>query len=167
MEELMYTKKLLALIITVTLIFSGCKSATVEDTNKKASYNYDFSIYDSKEIFSSKDLKMQKDFESFLNEVYVDNMSENTLNLHFSLENPEKYGITVTEPDWGEVSSSYFESQKPELKKAKTDLSKFKKASLTNEQDLIYDILKEYLSDAINSSDYYLFDSVFSPTQGI
>jgi len=163
----MYTKKLLALIITVTLIFSGCKSATVEDTNKKASYNYDFSIYDSKEIFSSKDLKMQKDFESFLNEIYVDNMSENTLNLHFSLENPEKYGITVTEPDWGEVSSSYFESQKPELKKAKTDLSKFKKASLTNEQDIIYDILKEYLSDAINSSDYYLFDSVFSPTQGI
>ena len=182
-------KQLLSLFLVIVFILSGCansknqldvnettpqqesSSITQEETSDISvnsgtlSYNYDISLYDDGRVFDSKQITIQAEFESFLNEVFVKEKSENTISLHFSIENPEAYGISDFDATWGEFDYLNFEKNSIEYNDLLSKIAGFDYSALTYEQQLIYDVFKEYLENQLTSN-YYLFSSCFSPISG-
>ena len=50
--------------------------------------------------------KVNTSFEDFTNNLFIQNISDNTINLHYSLCNPRQYGISDMQPSLGDVSAS-------------------------------------------------------------
>ncbi len=183
-------KQLLSLFLVIIFILSGCANSKNKlDTNETTpqqesssigqeetsdisvnngtlSYNYDISLYDDGRVFDSNQIAIQSEFESFLSKVFVEEKSENTISLHFSIENPEDYGIPDFDATWGDFDYLNFEEALTEYNDLLTQVTGFEYSALTYEQQLIYDIFKEFLEDQIASTKYYLFNSCFSPISG-
>ncbi len=189
-------KKLFSLLMALLLLLCACSNSsnylkenstdkignvidvttediTTEDETTNASvqpekqFNYNFSIYSDGRSFSKNDITTQSEFEDFIKEIFVERMSDNTINLHFSIENPSNYGIEDFPATWGEFSIEELENSASELSGLLDTLTTFNYTALTYEQQLIYDILKEYLENQIELSPYYLLESVFAPMSGM
>lgn len=107
-------------------------------------------------------------FDEYMKELFIAEMSVDSVTTHFNLENPEVYGIIFEEASWGkplttELIESDFKQQKEILDKLET----FDTSLLTKEQQLTYDTLYAYLDNSYSSRDYYLFDELFSPIGGV
>lgn len=135
---------------------------------KEQEYNYDFSIYEDGRSFSKKQLSEQEEFETFLHEIFVEEMSNNTISTHFLMEYPKNYGIEAFDVTWG-AENNYLENDQvvAELQTTVDELTEFDYDALTYEQQLIYDILKEYLETGLTGSEYLFFDSAFAPISGL
>lgn len=190
-----YVKKYLSLILTfiltASLFFStGCsrksaetetesesvslieKDTTEEDTDAAAvdagSANslFNFSLYDNDTVYTKEDLAVQQSFEAFLNRVFTDEYSMNSISINFLMENPETYGITRIPSTWPEADISGTDEYFTGISEYINELNTFSYESLTYEQKLIYDTLKTYLETESSYKDYQLFLSPFS-TNGI
>ncbi len=177
-------KQIIAILLVLIISVTGCadnsrnqqksqstrteatkKNETKKDKNKK--YNYDFSIYEDGRTFSDEQLSEQSEFETFLHEIFVEEMSQNTITTHFSIEHPENYGIEDFEATWGEISDLVGDEAATEINGILDALVEFDYDALTYEQQLMYDILKGYLETELAGSEYPLFDSAFSPISGL
>lgn len=127
---------------------------------------FEFSLYDSDTVYSKEDLTAQQNFETFLNKMFMDEYSMNSISLNFLIENPESYGLTRVPSAWPSVSISGMDEYFTDIQEYLTELNTFQYDSLTYEQKLIYDILKTYLEEELIYKDCYLFTSPFS-TDGI
>lgn len=177
-------KQIIAILLVLIISVTGCadnsrnqeksqstrteatkKNETKKDENKE--YNYDFSIYEDGRTFSDEQLSEQSEFETFLHEIFVEEMSQNTITTHFSIEHPENYGIEDFEATWGEMSDLVGDEAATEINGILDVLVEFDYDALTYEQQLMYDILKGYLETELAGSEYPLFDSAFSPISGL
>ncbi len=190
-------RQLLAILLIVIISFTGCANSSNKltenietsdvsqnETNKPAEdntsstedvpannsntdYDYNFSIYEDGRTFSSQQISVQSDFEDFLKEIFVEEMSDNTVTLHFSIENPENYGIEEFDTTWGEFNYLDNSESIQQMKDIKNRLSGFDYDALTYEQQLIYDILQKYMENELSACDYTFFSSAFSPISGL
>lgn len=177
-------KQIIAILLVLIISVTGCadnsrnqqksqstrteatkKNETKKDKNKK--YNYDFSIYEDGRTFSDEQLSEQSEFETFLHEIFVEEMYQNTITTHFYIEHPENYGIEDFEATWGEISDLVGDEAATEINGILDALVEFDYDALTYEQQLMYDILKGYLETELAGSEYPLFDSAFSPISGL
>lgn len=191
-----YLKKyllfVLSFLLTASMLFcTGCskkseeketESASVslveKDTTKETEANvkpvdtnsskplFDFSLYDNDTVYSKDDLAVQQNFETFLNKVFMDEYSMNSISFNFLIENPEAYGLERVPSAWPKVNFSGMDEYFTDIEKYLSELSTFSYDSLTYEQQLIFDILKTYLEAETSYKDCYLFTSPFS-TDGI
>lgn len=127
---------------------------------------FEFSLYDSDTVYSKEDLTAQQNFEGFLNKIFMDEYSMNSISLNFLIENPESYGLDRIPSAWPAVDISGMDEYFTDIQQDLTELNTFQYDSLTYEQKLIYDILKTYLEEELLYKDCYLFTSPFS-TDGI
>ncbi len=88
-----------------------------------------------------KAAEAQERFDAFTNEVFVSDITENILNLHWTLAFPENYGIEDYEISFGSFSKEYEEESYRELRDMLKELKEFDYDLLTEEQKLIYDIM--------------------------
>lgn len=107
------------------------------------------------------------EFEAFLSQLFINEVSANTLNLHYTLANPAAYGITDYEISLSDLSGESRKESKKELKQLKKDLKKFAKGSLSSGQQLTYDVLMAYLDLQINISEYDLYQEFLAPGNGV
>ena len=77
-------KKIIVSIIAFLMLMSGC---TAQNGNHEEAMT-----------------EVQKEFEEFLLEEYIDTVSSDALTLHYSLKDPSVYGIEQPELTLGEVS---------------------------------------------------------------
>lgn len=180
-------RKLTALLTALAIFATGCgkdsfsaddKATTTQNitsteestipadvgTNKP---NYDFSIYDDNRSFTKEEIKVQSQFENYLHDIFVEDMTSNSITLHFSLENPSEYGIEPIEPTWGDLNFTDISDDIKDVNDSYTELLTFDYDSLTYEQQLIYDILKLYLENEKKGADGYLCYSAFAPMSGV
>lgn len=104
---------------------------------------------------NSLSLDSGDEFDVFLNELYIDTVSQNYFTLHFSIENPDEYGIKA-EPGYGSAFDDFGDVF---MEKVKEGLEKFDYNSLTKSQQIIYDKLKyevEMYEKSLDFSDYYI-----------
>lgn len=188
-------RQLLALLLTVIFILTGCANSrnkleapsrtqpattpisqetTTSDSdipanNTGSKYDYSFSIYDDGRTFTKEQIAIQSDFEKFLHDLFVDEMtSSSSVSLHFSIEHPENFDIEKPEPNWGEeLNYKDTSANATELKELLNKLKTFDYDALTYEQQLIYDIFKEHLEDEQDATGYLLFVSAFAPMSGL
>ena len=108
-----------------------------------------------------------KTFEEFTHELFLHDITANTINLHYTIENPKEYGITDYEVTLGDFSKESRDSSKSELEKTKKELENYKLTKLTLEEQLTYDLLSDYLDSQIALCDYELYYEPLSFSGGI
>lgn len=188
-------RQLLALLLTVIFILTGCANSrnkletpsrtepattpisqeTTTDNsdipanNTGSKCDYDFSIYDDGRTFTKEQISVQSDFEKFLHDLFIDEMtSSSSISLHFSIEHPENFDMEKPKPNWGEeLNYKDTSANETELRDTLNKLKTFDYDALTYEQQLIYDIFEEYLEDEQDAAGYLLFTSAFAPMSGL
>lgn len=155
-----FTKRLLSLLLSLLLAFSlsGCKTSTEQGKSGQTS---------QKTGQKQSKTEEQKQFDKFLDRQVKETLSQNTLNLHYQLKDPEKYGIKQEKVSIGHISPGQDKKALKENKKTAEELSGFKRSSLTGKQKLTYDILEDYLSMLIEESQYPLYDNIIGEVSGI
>ena len=96
-------------------------------------------------------------FDEFTHELFINEITANTINLHYTIENPKSYGITDYEVSLGDFSKETRASSKSELQELKTQLDTYQTAKLTLEEELTYNLLSDYLDNQIALCDYDLY----------
>ena len=105
-------------------------------------------------------------FRNYTLNLFREDVSANTLTLHYTLENPAAYGIKNLETTLGSFPSSsaaalvFYEN-------CEAVLEKFPYQSLSEDNKLTYDILSYYVDMGKRSADFFLYEEPLSPVTGI
>lgn len=136
-----YYKRLLILIFSLLLLITGCGKLSIPTNANTAFRNFTLSLF-RQEVASS------------------------TINLHYSLQEPEKYGIIETPVTFGSMDLNE-RAARASLENIESALHKFSYNTLSAENQLTYDILSYYLEHAQKDLDYYLYAEPLSPVTGV
>ena len=109
----------------------------------------------------------QERFDSYLDELFAEEIVESTLNLHYTLKHPENYGIGEYAITYGELNRENFEKDVEKLKEIRSFLKSYKKKQLRPDQQLTYDILWEEIKTEAAAEDFYLYQEILKPSTGI
>ena len=105
-------------------------------------------------------------FDECMEELFRDEISLNTINLHYTLAYPENYGITDYEVSLGTYSLEEFESGYEEMEALLEEIERFDRDNLSKEQQLTYDIVVDYLETELAAEDFILYSEILGPTTG-
>lgn len=163
-----WVKRNLCLLLCIGMLaFSGCSfpNGSNADNSHKSSNSSE-----SVDLDSEQAKKEQKAFDDWCQEQFVDTMEEmDTINLHYTLNHPENYGIEEKEEDisFGSISVEDIQQSDEENTKTYKDLKKFSYKLLTKEQKLTYDVMDFYLALGEEGKGFELYTTALSPDLGI
>lgn len=150
------TLALLALLMC--LVMFGCKE-------KEPPVEEDTTIVYTTGNMNDIQSDVQKEFDALQKKWFKEDMESDYVNMHFSVEDPAKMGLTIPEVTLGEVESDEEDTTYEDRLK---ELAKFKFADLTPDQKIMYRCMKFYyqlLVDSGKIEDDYTF--VFTPNSGL
>ena len=104
-------------------------------------------------------------FSKYTSELFRQEISGNTITLHYTLKNPENYGINNTPISYGQCTTA------PGLVRSSVDaertrLQSHNRTSLSKDNRLTYDVLDNYLTSAYNLAPYTLYEEPLAPLTG-
>lgn len=105
-------------------------------------------------------------FDAYMDDLFHEDIVQNTVNLHYTLAYPENYGITDYEVTLGEYSREKMEESCEEIEGLKTELSAFDREDLSPQQQLTYDIFMDYAETELSVKDLLYFSEPISPIGG-
>jgi len=99
----------------------------------------------------------QLSFQEYTENLFKNEITANTLNLHYCVENPAALGITDYEITLGDFSKESREESADYIETLLKDLKGYSPDSLTLEEQLTLDVLTDYLNTQLelSSFDYY------------
>ena len=107
-----------------------------------------------------------KKFEEYTQELFCSEVSANTINLHYTLKNPEDYGITG-----GEVSLGSFENDTDMIKASaenmRQSLQNFSYDGLDLQNRITFDILEYQIKTIERNADYILYEEPLGLVSGV
>lgn len=106
-------------------------------------------------------------FDDFCGELFCQEVSSNTINLHFTLSDPEPYGIENPPVTLGEISRTAADETNADIENTLASLKKFDYETLDTSDRLTYDILSDYLEHQLTGAQYYYYEEYLSPASGI
>lgn len=133
-------RKFFALIIICTVFLSGCGISIPTNANTA--------------------------FRNFTLCFFQQEVSSNTINLHYTLREPARYGIVETPITLG-TYDVHVASMLASIENWESALHKFSPNSLSEENRLTYDILSHYFENLRQDVSYYLYEEPLSPVTGI
>lgn len=146
--------RFISLLLVLILVLGGCgKSNTGNETKNPEQL--------------AEGENVQVSFSMFLDELFVSDLQDNLINLHYTVANPKDYGIEEYSLSLGDYEEETYKQSIEEIKETLKELKNFSYEDLTEEQQVIYDILKEYLEIQSTSGDYYLYEEPLAPTSGV
>lgn len=107
-----------------------------------------------------------KAFQKFTKELFSQEVSSNTISLHYTLKNPENYGIKNTEITFGGMSTDA-DITLASVENVNNKLKTFSYDSLSVENRLTYDVLADHLDYAKESAAYLLYEEPLGLVSGI
>ena len=105
-------------------------------------------------------------FENFTNALFCRETASNTISLHYSLKDPEAYGIEEQPVTFGifDTDSARTEAALENTQKA---LEQFEQRDLNVQNQVTYDVLEYYLKEAEKSADYILYEEPLALVSGV
>ena len=106
-------------------------------------------------------------FDAFVDQLFEDEVTANTKNLHFTIKNPKSAGIQTSEARLGSFS---YASQKDALSKIEDlqkQLSSYKTRSLDAQGKLTHALLTDSLARQQAIAQYPLYEEVLTPSSGV
>lgn len=146
--------KIFAICMTVLTAVSGCSG--------KGNVSKSSEVSKSKEKSSE-----QKKFDRYLMNTFTKNVSENGINLHYTLENPEKYGIKNQKKNIGKICKKDIISGKIQAKKELEKVKEFEYSKLSYGQQDTYDVLFDYMKQQEKLASYPYYQTILSPVSGV
>lgn len=117
-------------------------------------------------LYSRKGGVQDQLFRAFTKELFCRETAANTINLQYTLKNPEKYGIKAAAATYGTVTLDPIEVS-ASVENIKSSLVHFQKEDLSLENQLTYEILEGYLENAQENAAYLLYDEPFGIVSGV
>lgn len=106
-------------------------------------------------------------FLEFTNEIFREQVTSDTISLHYILADPANFGIEDMTPTLGEFSAKQMQDNASVCKEYLTQLNQYDYEQLTKEEQLIYDCLKSSLElDSLMADEIYLQEAL-GPASGI
>lgn len=136
-----YLTSFTALLLSSSLLFSGCSSIRVSSDTNTA-------------------------FRQFTLELFREDVAANTIGLHYTLKNPSDYDITHAPVTYGSFSTNTT-GVLAALENSLSALSHYHYEDLTEENKLTYDILKSYLQTSLKGAPYLLYEEPLGEITGI
>jgi uncharacterized protein (DUF885 family) len=115
----------------------------------------------------SKQEKQQSRFDNFMNNLFVQEVQSDSLSLNYTLAEPENFGIHTKEASFGEYSARGMDQKRMLSENHLKRLLSFDYSLLTKEQQLTYDIVKNYLETDLLLGDFDYYYECLGPTTGI
>lgn len=161
-------KQLLLLAFVVLLCLTACKNA--ENTgNSELSQKADGIIQTPADIPESSVLPgttIGEQFDAFTEELFLNEISSHTINLHYTLAHPENFGIIEYEPSLGSFRLEEMQQSYAALRELKSEIEAFSYEELTKEQQFTYDIIVDYIDTELSVEDLMLYTEVLGPVTG-
>lgn len=171
---------LVLLIFIPTVLSGGCavpkynsapdssiSSGHMPDSDSFNSSEYKSDPADNASSGSSLNSAQNAAFDEFLLQLFRSEITQNTINLHFSLSSPASYGITDIPISLGGISGQAAEQNRAALENTVAALKRFDTEKLSKTQKLTYDILSDYLSMEQKGTDFSLYNEYLNPSSGI
>lgn len=105
-------------------------------------------------------------FDTYTEQLFLEEIKENTLNMHYTLAYPENFGITEYSPSLGSFTLEEMQQSYADLKEIKEKLAGFSYDELTKEQQFTYDMILDYISTELMAEDMVLYTEVLGPVTG-
>ncbi len=158
-----------SLFIFAALVFCGCNfsvSSFLEEHSpfQTSTESSEFCSETETELIDEKETAR---FHEYLDVLFAEDVSANTLNMHYSLNEPKNYGIENYEVTLGEISEKNNKQSLSAMENRKAVLSDFNYSSLAKEDRMSIDVLNYYIDTQLSFSDYYLYDEILKPNTGI
>ncbi len=110
--------------------------------------------------------KEQRSFDNYTKELFIQEMKNNTINLHYTLANPDDFGIENHKISLGSLSKESAAASITQLENISAALSDFDYEALSTKQQLTYDVLKDYCNRELSAFSFYYYDEPLRPTTG-
>lgn len=104
-------------------------------------------------------------FQTYTNELFRQELSGNTLSLHYTLKNPDTYHIMGTPVSLGsyQTDASYVCAS---LENSLSLLHSYDKSKLSENHQITYEILEAHLTSSLRESQYLLYEEPLAPLTG-
>lgn len=105
-------------------------------------------------------------FLQFTSALFRQEVSTNTITLHYTLQNPETYDIKNTPVTFGtyvQDTTAYSAS----IENCLAALTQYDHKELSAKNQMTYDVLKQYLALSLKGADFALYEEPLSPLTGI
>ena len=116
---------------------------------------------------SRSEQKMREDFDAFLNQLFIDGVSQDTLTLNYTLKNRKIYGLDNLEVSFGNANEDEQRNMFSVYENTKASLRSFDYDKLTNSQQFLYNLAEYMVELNLESSKYQGFDEYLSETSGV
>ncbi len=105
-------------------------------------------------------------FVRFTRQMFEQGLADNTLNLHYTLADPLSHGIKDSPVTLGDASPKAMQDGLISLENAREVLSHISVRSLSDKNQLTYEILHSYLDTQMEAGDFLLYPEPLGPTIG-
>lgn len=106
-------------------------------------------------------------FSDWCEQIFREEISQNTLNLHYTLQNPTEYGITTSAISLGSFDAKDQTDYLKRIKQYTETLNAYDYDSLKLEDRLTYDILKYHFNQTLSDCSFYYYDEPLGSVTGI
>ena len=113
--------------------------------------------------FTSK----KNSFDSFCNELFIQEIDSDTLNLHYTLAHPEDFGIKQKEASLPFYQKDAALANYQNLQEYCNTLQTFETETLNKEEQYTHSLLSKSFSEELKGKEYFYLQEVFSPSGGI
>ncbi len=121
----------------------------------------------SYEQYEKKTIDAQASFDQLTNDLFLDEVDNSLITLHYTLANPAAYGITDYDKTLGTVSLEDSKQALNDAKSLKVQLNEIDSRLLREDQLLTYNILSSYLNSMLDSEGLEHYDQPLSSSLGI
>lgn len=140
-----YLKFLLCFLLLSLCLLSGCSASKVSATPETPSLC----------------------FSDWCEQIFREEISQNTLNLHYTLKNPAEYGITSPTISLGSYNADEQTAYLKRTAEYAKILTTYDYDSLKLEDQLTYDILKYHFHQVLSNRSFYYYQEPLSSVTGI
>ena len=141
MKQKKYYVSLISFFLAITILLTSCSSPSIPTNANTA-------------------------FQNFTRNLFEQDVVSTTIGLHYTLQNPESYGIKEIPITYGSFDIDETASYAA-LENCSAVLDKFSYDTLSKENQITYDVLSSYLDTAKKGIPYSLYEEPLSPVTGI
>lgn len=107
-----------------------------------------------------------RSFRKFTKEIFCQEVSSNTISIHYTLKNPEDYGIEEADPTFGTLALNA-EQRLAAVENLEQAMGRFSYAKLNVENQLTYDVLKYYLEGVKEDAEFIMYAEPLGIISGV
>ncbi len=174
MKNIMQEKQsriLLTLLLSLALclgLLSGCNRASqVPSDTAQTAETAESSPEADYETFDENTQKTREDFDALCEEIFQNQITSSFLSLHYTLAEPETYGITDYPIRFEDISPEARQKQRDLLTAWQTSLNSLDSTLLTEEQQLTWQILTYATSTELADPALDLYAQHLAPAIGV